>query len=746
MREKMDDLQELIENLNVRLEEAMENVDNDIPRNEKELQAWAQEAIEILKNPILENPLKNIYAEFLFKLAIIDEDFLLFLAKNQGNWIQKIADLSVSLESGWIQRLLKLLWKAFGIRPSFQGGLNQWPLILQLQIQGDGFLIELPHLDFPGVSSRILALYLSHLQQVAGNGYTTQLQASIETSRKDLLTSETKKELDGKFEAFSKMHKETQTKLQNKINQLERKVEKQQFMLISLGVIIVALFFAHLGSHKLSNIYRSFQVSPARSFILPLTHVPREYEKSEFSITVLDRKGNPINSGGDHFDIEIVDSFSSKNKYELIDHSNGTYTLSFVPTSSGLFDIIIKTQNRHLKSSPLVYHVSPRSAIDKSFIEVHSPHGIVSNPLFFDVVAMDKLGIPLKFGGDDFLAEISGPDFEANEKVELTYNSSGKYLGSFIPLKPGNHQIHVSIEGYPIKNSPFSIQVMRNPKNLPDQTVIQIGQKGVKGMGESQFSYPTSACVNSKGELIVAEYSNDRIQIFNKDLKFSRKFGSSGYLNGQFYGPYAVTVDAEDNIYVADYNNHRVQMFDPTGTKHLATIGTGTKGNNLGQFAYPMDVMVNKKNGNIYVVEFSNHRIQVFDKNRRAIKKFGSQGKSVGQLYYPRGIAINSKGEIIVSEYGNHRLQVFNEDGTFLRFIGVGNLSSPCHVGVDAMDNIYVANQSGKNKVRVFDGQTGELMHVFGDNLVGQPEHVMYDPIRNSIFIVDYTGHAVYSL
>ena len=56
---------------------------------------------------------------------------------------------------------------------------------------------------------------------------------------------------------------------------------------------------------------------------------------------------------------------------------------------------------------------------------------------------------------------------------------------------------------------------------------------------------------------------NHCIQKFDPNGKLILKFGSYGTANGQFKNPSDIAIDNEGNIYVTDYGNHRVQKFKP---------------------------------------------------------------------------------------------------------------------------------------------------------------------------------------
>ena len=100
------------------------------------------------------------------------------------------------------------------------------------------------------------------------------------------------------------------------------------------------------------------------------------------------------------------------------------------------------------------------------------------------------------------------------------------------------------------------------------------------------------AC-NSRGEIVVADFANHRIQVLDRNGKFLFKFGSNGNGNGQLSGPSGVTVDQRNNqIVVADSSNHRIQIFDEKGT-FLRVFGS--KGSGDGQLSSPCSVCMDSE-------------------------------------------------------------------------------------------------------------------------------------------------------
>src|SRR5207237_7699383 len=84
--------------------------------------------------------------------------------------------------------------------------------------------------------------------------------------------------------------------------------------------------------------------------------------------------------------------------------------------------------------------------------------------------------------------------------------------------------------------------------------------------------------------------------------------------------------------------------------------------------------------GNIYVADgYGNARVAKFDKNGKFIKSWGSRGLGPSQFNTVHGIALDAQGNVYVADSGNRRIQVFDSDGTFkTQFLNVGPLSAIC--------------------------------------------------------------------
>ena len=181
--------------------------------------------------------------------------------------------------------------------------------------------------------------------------------------------------------------------------------------------------------------------------------------------------------------------------------------------------------------------------------------------------------------------------------------------------------------------------------------------------------------------------------------------GRFGTGNGEFDRPSGIAVDSDGNVYVADSGNHRIQKFTGTGQ---FLHGWGLLGDGEGQFNRPTHIAADSNN-DVYVTEqggFSHSfpppppRIQKFTRNGDFIKQWGSLGTDDGQFGETRSITVDSHNNILLVDSGNFRIQKFTSDGEFITKWGRyqpgdgrhWHLGSPIDIAVDSNDDNYVTD------------------------------------------------------
>jgi len=359
------------------------------------------------------------------------------------------------------------------------------------------------------------------------------------------------------------------------------------------------------------------------------------------------------------------------------------------------------------------------------FILRNENQKIVENEEFvFEIIGYSKIGNEMKTGGNrnKFNIQIEGESNKMDDEEEEKYEwkiidlNNGTYEVKMKLKSEGKYSIFVQCEGIDINSSPFHLQIF---PQLRQRNYHEINQPkltfGSQGNGYGQFSGSYGITTDSNRNIIVGDYSNHRIQIFDSEGNFIFTFGSKGNGHGELSYPFGITTNSKGNIIVSDCHNNRIQIFDSQGN-FLLTFGS--RGNGDGQFNSPRDVRVDL-NDNIYVCDSNNNRIQVFNSEGRLILMFGSKGNDFGQFNSPMGLAMNSMGNLIVNDFGNNRIQVFDSKGNFIyRFgekgNGYGHFSNSYGVCVDINDNILVCDY-GNNRIQIFDS-FGAFMTQFGTN------------------------------
>ncbi len=275
------------------------------------------------------------------------------------------------------------------------------------------------------------------------------------------------------------------------------------------------------------------------------------------------------------------------------------------------------------------------------------------------------------------------------------------------------------------------------------------------GRGYNELKRPTGIAVGVQGNVYVVDFGNNRIQKHDANGQYLRRRGNpgncaAGCADGDFFGVWGVATDSQGNVYVADRDNHRIQKFD-SNLEFLAKWGGEGKGD--GQFTSPYGVAVDRQ-GNVYVGDadtFDNSgRIQKFDSNGKFLTKWGSKGKGDGQFDSPLGLAADGAGNVYVADSGNSRIQKFDSNGTFLTKWGSfgtndNQFGFPGAIAVDSQNNVWVSDSSA-NRVSKFDSNGTFLLKwgSFGaaDNQFNSPRGLTIDGAGN-VYVADFNNRRI---
>ena len=132
---------------------------------------------------------------------------------------------------------------------------------------------------------------------------------------------------------------------------------------------------------------------------------------------------------------------------------------------------------------------------------------------------------------------------------------------------------------------------------------------------------------------------NNRLQVFTPEGKLVASCGKAGSGDGEFNQPWGITTDKDGNIYVADWKNHRVQKLSSQG--HFLM-----------------------KIGSYGAVAAAGRCLRGYLPWTVRVKSAGSHYPKAGLLNHPTDVAVDPDGDIYVTDWGNHRVCIFEADGT----------------------------------------------------------------------------------
>jgi DNA-binding beta-propeller fold protein YncE len=186
---------------------------------------------------------------------------------------------------------------------------------------------------------------------------------------------------------------------------------------------------------------------------------------------------------------------------------------------------------------------------------------------------------------------------------------------------------------------------------------------------------------NSNGPAYAATAS--QLLEFTADGKYLREIGRNLYA---WSFAHTVRIDAQDHIWAVDKGSDMIVKFNPEGRVEMvfgrkqeaSDEGTGPLKHPSpplpavdGWFRQPTDVTWDKA-GNTYISDgYINSRVAKVDKNGQWLKSWGERGDQPGQFNTPHSIAADAEGNIYVADRANGRIQVFDGDGKVLRIIKI---------------------------------------------------------------------------
>jgi sugar lactone lactonase YvrE len=264
--------------------------------------------------------------------------------------------------------------------------------------------------------------------------------------------------------------------------------------------------------------------------------------------------------------------------------------------------------------------------------------------------------------------------FNTPHPFDITAGAGGLWVDSWsnnTALEYNEKGVHIGqINGLPMSAGPKGLAVGSSEslyvaESLGDRVErFSLGElKQV--IGEMRLAFPSGVAVDANSHVFVAD--GTKVDEFNATGVFEREFGEFGTGLDQLRLPQEMALDSHGNLWIADKGNNRIDEFSSSGSFEAVGYGVidgsnalercnkhtgcqaGIAGPNEGQLNSPTGLAIDSE-GNVFVTDMGNARVEEYDETGKFIAQFGSRGAGAGQLTGPDGVAVDSNGNVWVSD------------------------------------------------------------------------------------------------
>ncbi|XP_068726651.1 E3 ubiquitin-protein ligase TRIM71-like [Montipora capricornis] len=343
---------------------------------------------------------------------------------------------------------------------------------------------------------------------------------------------------------------------------------------------------------------------------------------------------------------------------------------------------------------------------------------------YFVIVTKDSDGFQCYRQGDKIKVDILTPEGD-QLKTDIKDTKDGKYTVTYTPQCAGQHRVEILVNGQPLTGSPWIVQVHQHQY----QFAFQFGSEGKERGG---FGGINDIDVSDKtGTIAVAEYGNERIQLFRSEGKFRREirlddaplfvaFTDSGdlltlvqesddklhqepyswlhlfneeghfikYINDDHLDkPRRLSIASDGRIIITHYGDKKIKVLSPDGNDLLQSFSAPDCDDIPECAIYHQD--------KFFVSYYYAGCVKVFDKRGVYLHDIGCKGSNDGQFDGPDGLVIDKYNRLIVCDARNQRLQLFTLSGKFLSKIDeqyFKNGFQPSHVAINSGGSLIVAD------------------------------------------------------
>ena len=238
---------------------------------------------------------------------------------------------------------------------------------------------------------------------------------------------------------------------------------------------------------------------------------------------------------------------------------------------------------------------------------------------------------------------------------------------------------------------------------------------GKKGRAPGEFDGPASVAIHEEThQIFVANYLNDRVEIFSETGEFFHQLGV-----GQLSRPYGIAIHG-DSVYVSCYGDHTVSKFSLTELCRVRRIGG--EGLNNGQFDCPCQLTTDSI-GCVFIADTENNRICIHGPDLNHLRNITHKSMS-----YPYDVKVSRDRLYVLCSGDNPCLHVLTLEGDKLHSLiacGEGmDVLGPFFFCLDPLNN-FILSDYESHSIRVFSPE-GNLLHTIGRE--GHQQGMFYRP------------------
>ena len=221
-------------------------------------------------------------------------------------------------------------------------------------------------------------------------------------------------------------------------------------------------------------------------------------------------------------------------------------------------------------------------------------------------------------------------------------------------------------------------------KRLPLVSVCE------RGKGMKQLDWPRGVTVDNKtGKIYIADQTTHCVKVFDSSGKYLFKFGDNKG-EGKMSYPRSVAI-YRDRILITQ-STCCVLNYQLNG---MFISRTGVEGKSELEFGWPLGLTIDESNGNVYICELNNNRVQILYKDFSFKTQFGKY-----ELNHPLDVKLSKEYIYVLDDYDSNCINIYSVEFQLIHRISV----SPCPMGiaVDFKERVIVVCQNAKDCLQIF--------------------------------------------